>query len=347
MRTLIVGDIHGCWVEFQELLDRAGMGEGDAIIAIGDIVDRGPETPQVVDFFRQQPGARSLMGNHERKHVRGARGQVKLAMSQLIARQQFGEGYGDVLAFLGTFPTYLELPQAILVHGYLEPGIPLEQQLATVLCGTMGGDKHLKARYDRPWYELYAGDKPVIVGHHDYLRNGQAFIYQDRVFGLDTSCVHGRRLTGLTLPDFKIFSAPSRGDLWNVMRKQYRQEHPAARTSRRRVKKVSEALPLDEEGERLLQAMVELAQEENERVLRRLSERAGFEGLTPRQQAKAYAAEVEGSPLAVLLHMARRGELDLRRAQRVVRGAAQVRGMAEEVGVGRGGLRIITTDDHR
>jgi predicted phosphodiesterase len=45
MKTLIVGDIHGCYLEFQELLARSGIAKSDEIIALGDIVDRGPETP--------------------------------------------------------------------------------------------------------------------------------------------------------------------------------------------------------------------------------------------------------------------------------------------------------------
>jgi serine/threonine protein phosphatase 1 len=45
-KTLVIGDIHGCSIELQALLDKAGLGDGDAVIGIGDIVDRGPETPQ-------------------------------------------------------------------------------------------------------------------------------------------------------------------------------------------------------------------------------------------------------------------------------------------------------------
>lgn len=44
-KTLIIGDIHGCYYELQTLLDKAGLGDGDAIIGIGDRVVRGPKTP--------------------------------------------------------------------------------------------------------------------------------------------------------------------------------------------------------------------------------------------------------------------------------------------------------------
>jgi hypothetical protein len=46
MKTLVIGDIHGCFAELQELLEAAGLLEGDAIIALGDIVDRGDIVPE-------------------------------------------------------------------------------------------------------------------------------------------------------------------------------------------------------------------------------------------------------------------------------------------------------------
>ena len=76
------------------------------------------------------------------------------------------------------------------------------------------GQTILRTQFDRPWYELYDGDKPLLVGHHNYSNTDQPFIYQDRVFGLDTDCVTGRALTGLLLPSFKIVSVPSRANYW-------------------------------------------------------------------------------------------------------------------------------------
>ncbi len=99
-KTLIIGDIHGCFAELLALLDKAGLGEEDAVIGIGDIVDRGPETPQVVEFFQKTPNARSIMGNHERKHVRAARHEVKLSISQQISQVQFGAAYQEALEWM-------------------------------------------------------------------------------------------------------------------------------------------------------------------------------------------------------------------------------------------------------
>ena len=49
---LVVGDIHGCYDELQALLDAAGVADDDEIIALGDVVDRGPASPQVLSTRR-------------------------------------------------------------------------------------------------------------------------------------------------------------------------------------------------------------------------------------------------------------------------------------------------------
>lgn len=224
MQTLVIGDIHGCYYELQALLDKAGLAAGDAIISIGDFVDRGPETPQVLNFFRQTPNARALMGNHERKHVRAARHEVALARSQQISRQQLEGNYQDAVVWMSDLPLFDELPEAILVHGYLEPGQPLGEQSPFVLCGNRLGEKFLREHYARPWYELYQGKQPVIVGHHNYAGSDQPFVYQNKIFGLDTDCVHGKRLTGILLPGFRFVSVPSRGDLWAQVSQGYPKE---------------------------------------------------------------------------------------------------------------------------
>jgi len=200
MKRLIIGDIHGCYAELQHLLDRAGLSAEDEIIALGDIVDRGPDSPRVLDFFQKQPRARSLMGNHERKHVRSFYGEISPARSQRITRLQLGEAaYPEAVKFMLSFSRGLELPEAILVHGFWEPGRSLAEQLDTVAVGTMSGEHHLRRSYPEPWYAGYDGEKPLIVGHHDYLQNGQPLVYQDQVFGLDTGCCTGGALTGLIL----------------------------------------------------------------------------------------------------------------------------------------------------
>src|SRR5206468_775519 len=105
---------------------------------------------------------------------------------QIIARHELGDDYPSYLKFMATFPRYRELPEALVVHGFWEPGVPLENQRDNVLIGTMSGEEHLRRTYDRPWYELYDGPKPLVVGHKLYRHDGEPFVYRDRVYGLDT-----------------------------------------------------------------------------------------------------------------------------------------------------------------
>lgn len=243
-RTLIIGDIHGCWEELQELLDRAGLSAGDTILSVGDLVDRGPDPGPVVAFFRdgiprEVAGSgsdgvvapdgtirRVICGNHERKHIRGI-----LSFSQQIARLQLmwaapsrishdpasvaaaGARYADAVRWMGALPFHAEEPGYRAVHWGMFPGTPLADTPEDVRAGTTSGDAKLRERYgDQPWYERYTDDLPVAFGHA--VVGDEPLILRDRVYGLDTGCCHGGWLTGLILPERRIVRVKARGDGW-------------------------------------------------------------------------------------------------------------------------------------
>jgi serine/threonine protein phosphatase 1 len=214
-RFLLVGDIHGCYAELMDLLDKAGVGADDQVLAVGDILDRGPDSRRVLEFFRRRAGASSVLGNHERTHRRLLRrGAEPADFCQRVTHEQLGPDYAESVAVVATFPRHRELPEALVVHGFWEPGLGPEQQQERVLAGTRWGERYLADRCDRPWYEVYDGTKPLVVGHRDYHGDGRALVYRDRVFGIDTGCCYGRRLTGLWLPEFRLVSVPARADHW-------------------------------------------------------------------------------------------------------------------------------------
>ncbi len=214
MRTLVVGDIHGCHRELLLLLDKAGLSSTDEIVTLGDMVDRGPATGKVIDFFRSHKRATSVLGNHERKHLRWTAGISRPTPSQRITRKMLGADYLDALTYMRTLPTVINHAEAVLVHGCMEPGIRLTKQWESVLTGATTGEQYLHDRYTQPWYELYKGRKRVIVGHKNFLNNGQPFTYNDTIFGIDTGCVRGGWLTGIVLPEWRIISVKSRADYW-------------------------------------------------------------------------------------------------------------------------------------
>ena len=67
MRTLAIGDIHGCYQSLKRLESAAKFTPDDQIVALGDFVDRGPDTRSVLDWLidRQDHGLVALRGNHE------------------------------------------------------------------------------------------------------------------------------------------------------------------------------------------------------------------------------------------------------------------------------------------
>lgn len=64
-RDFVVGDIHGCFSLLQKTLKRLHFNsDTDRLFAVGDLVDRGPESEQVLDWLKQ-PWFHSCLGNHE------------------------------------------------------------------------------------------------------------------------------------------------------------------------------------------------------------------------------------------------------------------------------------------
>lgn len=224
---LVIGDIHGCWEELQELLQKVGPGATDRIVSVGDMVDRGPESRRVLEWFRTTPNAQALMGNHERKHIRSFEGSVKPALSQTIVREELGADYPAFVDLMRPLPLWMETPAALIVHAFFEPGIPLEQQRDNVLCGTLTGEMHLRRNYPRPWYELYEG-RPIVVGHHNHHRTSEPFVHRDLVYGVDTSVYRGLALTGIVLPEFRFVSVPARRDWWKEAKDRWRGVRPAS-----------------------------------------------------------------------------------------------------------------------
>ncbi len=347
MQRLIIGDIHGCFDELQDLLALAGLVRGDEIIALGDIVDRGPQSPQVLQFFDGSTGAVSLMGNHERKHVHSHGGRIRPALSQQITRRQIGEtGYDGACRTMDAFPRWLELPDAILVHGFYERGIPLAEQRETVVVGTLSGEHRLQRQDRRPWYERYDGDKPLIVGHHDYLRNGKPLIWNDRVYAVDTGCCHGGRLSGLLLPSFRILSVPSRCDYWTELQAQYADlryattapdqltweaaENVAARCDvadgmpPERLEHARNARALLHDAERAVREFYALLSRRHEEVMRQIAADVDPAILSAQKLGRRYTAQIGNTPLAKYLHRLRQGKLDRESLQGSFRGPSEL-----------------------
>lgn len=331
-RHIVIGDMHGCFDELQALLDLVAPVKNDQIIALGDIVDRGPNSEKTLEFFRDTPNAVSLMGNHERKHIRSARGSVRPALSQKIVRAQLGDRYDAWLDFMETLPRHIELPDAILVHGMFEPGVSLENQRDTVVIGTLTGERYMEQNYPSPWYDHYVGPKPLIVGHHHYLRNGEPLIREGLLYAIDTGVAHGGRLTALILPDFEVVSVPARGDHWTRMRSEFAVlawsdkdnldldwetlEAYAESASRKNLpfaqrERAERCAKIAKECEHVAARVRDGVQALCQSILDELATADDWDKLSPKKRVSRYAQRAQGYPFAPMLFPARQGRLDV------------------------------------
>ncbi|MEV0128611.1 metallophosphoesterase family protein [Dactylosporangium sp. NPDC050688] len=212
-RTVIVGDIHGCFDELMELLDAVRLCPDDLLVSVGDLVDRGPKPAEVVAYFRQRPNSVALMGNHERKHVRGV-----FSYAQEITRLQLGDGYAAAVEWMRTLPYWFEDEHVRVVHAAMLPGVPLDRQPEEILCGSTSGERRLAELLPGGyWHEHYTDAKPVVFGHH--VTGREPMLRDGRIFGLDTGACHGWNLTALCVPGFTVHAVPAHADHWSLTRR--------------------------------------------------------------------------------------------------------------------------------
>lgn len=207
-RTLIIGDVHGCSAELDDLLSELKPQSDDRVLFIGDLINKGPDSRGVVQRFWDL-GASSVLGNHELRLLELNRTTPKHPYV-LQMKGALGPDYDRFLKDIGTWPIWIEEPDFIAVHAGLVPGKSLKKSTAAELCliRTWDGEgKNLKAAGNPPWYDFYKGKKPVVFGHWAALHG---LFDHPRVMGLDTGCVYGGTLSAVILPTWEVVSVPAR-----------------------------------------------------------------------------------------------------------------------------------------
>ena len=97
MKTIIIGDIHGCDQKLNAMLDKIQPGSEDRLILLGDLFDRGPDSWEVFQTVRKLDEALGdrfvlLKGNHEDYWL-----AEKLTLSQRLMWNAVGKSYGSEL----------------------------------------------------------------------------------------------------------------------------------------------------------------------------------------------------------------------------------------------------------
>ena len=204
-RLMIVGDVHGCYDELSELLDQTnGRDPGMCVVFVGDLVNKGPKSAEVVKLVRSMC-AYSVRGNHDEVSLRAwqdfEEGRNTLSQEfqwmQTLSRED--------LDWLYELPYTISIPSAnmVVVHAGLLPQVPLTEQsfehlihlrnvsYDPVLSTWVGHRKILEGSI--PWVSVWKGPQCVYFGH-DAIRHLQLLPLAK---GLDTGCVYGGKLTAI------------------------------------------------------------------------------------------------------------------------------------------------------
>jgi hypothetical protein len=217
-RTIVVGDVHGCREELEDLLQACGWRGGDRVALVGDICAKGPDSQGVVALCRAR-GFLAVMGNHD-AHVLRLRDEQEKGGDGHKAKPEHQQVVDSLTApdwrWLEALPPMLPLgperpgeADTVVVHAGVVPGVPLASQdrecLLTLRSIRDDGTPTKKLK-GTPWASLWKGPERIVFGH-DAVRGLQQHPFAT---GLDTGCVYGGKLTALLLPERRLVSVPAR-----------------------------------------------------------------------------------------------------------------------------------------
>ncbi|MFB0841077.1 metallophosphoesterase family protein [Paenibacillus oleatilyticus] len=226
-RTLVISDIHGSYESFDALLRAAEYNaRQDRLILLGDYVDRGPRSKDVVERVMtmvREDGVIALRGNHDQRFVDVVTGpceeneEMKFlkyggvqTLASYYASFESKEGtdrertecakewvrseYGHHLAFLGSLPLFYEDERFIYVHAGLNPAYPnwKEQPVRDMIW------------IREPFYSHPTMvEKTVIFGHTrtSCLHDSPGVWFGGDKIGIDGGCVYGQQLNCLAIDE--------------------------------------------------------------------------------------------------------------------------------------------------
>lgn len=223
MRTIIIGDVHGCLDELVRLVRTCGGIGESRLVLVGDLVAKGPDSLGVLQWSREA-AVDAVLGNHDDHLLRLApdgTGAIDAGGEKKKQRPEH-ERLAATLTpadwdWLGARPLTLSFSAGgaaadepmVVVHGGLVPGVALDAQerrhLLTLRSITDGGQPTNRIE-GSPWAAKWQGPAHAVFGH-DAIRGLQQ---HPHATGLDTGCVYGRHLTALILPQRRLVSVPAR-----------------------------------------------------------------------------------------------------------------------------------------
>jgi len=188
MKRYVVGDIHGCYEELCKLLhyiEKDAAGEKYKIIFVGDYVDRGPKSKEVVELIQdlQKIGHYAIMGNHEDMLINGELMYAKETLKSFHSNhlpKNFAE-------WMQSLPKYYEDETIFVAHAGMQPMVSPSDQTDIWLL----------------WYRYERG-QPANMGKHFYHGHTPAIGWVEGAVdrtNVDTGCVYGGHLTAAIVSD--------------------------------------------------------------------------------------------------------------------------------------------------
>ncbi|SET49427.1 polynucleotide kinase-phosphatase [Geodermatophilus poikilotrophus] len=239
----VVGDVHGCRAELEELLGELGYElhrdergravdavhpAGRRAVFVGDLVDRGPDSPGVLRLVMGMVAAGHALcvpGNHENKLVRALRGrdvQVTHGLERTLTQleEEHQDFRREVEEFCAGLVSHYVLDGGALVvaHAGLTErlqGRSSARVRSFALYGDTTGETDefgLPVRY--PWAQEYRGRAMVLYGHTPVPTPE----WVNNTLCLDTGCVFGGRLTALRYPERELVGVPARQTYYDPAR---------------------------------------------------------------------------------------------------------------------------------
>ena len=219
----IIGDIHGCRAELETLLDLLGYTapgrrhpQGRKVVFLGDLVDRGPDTPGVLRLVMAMAAAGTALcvpGNHDVKLMRKLRGrdvQIAHGLAESLAQLEAEpvEFKNQIAAFIDGMVSHyvLEGGKLVVAHAGMKESMQGRGSAAVrafALFGETTGETDefgLPVRYD--WASEYRGKATMVYGHTPVPEAE----WLNGTMNIDTGCVFGGKLTALRYPERELVS---------------------------------------------------------------------------------------------------------------------------------------------
>jgi len=202
-RIIIFGDIHGCLDEWLTLIRMANVQPEDRLISVGDIINRGPDTPGCLELAMELPNFTYILGNHEIRFLNAwKQGRIPNGKPyDMKTVWQMSDTFDRYMKYISQQSLYLDLPEVLVMHAGLRPGISLAKQSVEDLT-----EIRQLSTQGLPWYEAYQEPKLIVFGH--WVRREP--LIRPNAVCLDTGCVYGGKLSAFLLPEKKILSVPAK-----------------------------------------------------------------------------------------------------------------------------------------